>query len=594
MPQASTRHPRAVPHESGTSLILDVALFPVVLAAVLLAFVYLPIGLVAASVQDGLNEQMRAGLGMDGPLPLRLFRGLHTLLRYWPLALGAAWIHVALRLVRRRSPFGESLAWDAVVSPLLSVLVLGALGFVSLLAWNRDHVVDPWPGGLAAVSAFVALGLAGLLLALGRRHRGLRLTVAAMVVGAIGARLGAEAWGRAALRSQAAGRAPELAAEDARRVARLRPVLRGEAIDEDAWPRYQRLIDGLQADLDVTPAHRSLTSYGDAAPFAPIPPAAKAVLVARRADVVALREATRCRRCVPVIATEPVGPVPSLLGVRYLVILVTLEGNERAQAGDLAGAADHYLDLVRFGGDIGDGLVIHALLGTAVEQIGLHALGRLVRSGRLDAVLLARIERERKTLEGGRASLTRGLVGERLMFGGLATALDSWSSRLGEPLVLETVVPYRALAAHALGVADPLCRESEGALERDDIETWRRLVAKTDAVVASSWNPLLRLAMGYTLFGDGGTRSMRFFLTARDTLAWFRLVGAAVTLERAKLAGGRYPRDAASLDLPRDPFDPERPLRYRLEGSAYRLWSVGRDGVDDGGKSEQRADVVLE
>lgn len=596
MPQAPTRRPRPAPYRSGASLILDFALFPAVLAAALLAFAYLPIGLAAAAAQDGLSEQMRAGLGVEGPLPLRLFRGVHGLLRFWPLCLGVAWIHVALRLARRRSPFGESLAWDGVVSPLLTVLVLGALGLASLLVWSRGHAVDAlvWPGGLLGASAFVALGLAGLLLALGRRHRGFRVAMAVVMVGAVGARLGAEAWGRAALHRQAARRAPELATEEARRAARTRPVLRGDAIDEDAWPRYQRLIDGLRAYLDADPARRPLSSLGDARPFAPIPAAATAVLVARRADVLALREATRCRRCLPVVAANPVGPIGSLLGIRYLATLVTLEGNESAQAGDLAGAADRYLDVVRFGGDVGDGLVIHALVGTGTEQIGLHALGRLVRSGRLDAALLDRIERERRILEGERASLALGLAGERRILGGLGDALDTWSSSFGEPLVLETVVPYRALAARAVSVADPLCREFESALEKDDIEAWRQLVAKSDAVVGSSWNPLLRLVMGYGGFGEQGTRSMRLFLTARDTLAWFRLVQAAVTLERAKRAGGRYPRDAAALDLPRDPFDPQRPLRYRPEGSTYRLWSIGMDGVDDGGKSEKHADLVME
>ena len=597
MPQAPKGRPRlaaAAADKGGASPILDFALFPAVLAIVLLAFVSLPIGLVAGAAQDGLNEQMRAGLGVEGPLPLRVFRALHGLLRFWPLGLGVAWIHVALRLVRRRSPFGESLPRDVLVSPLLTTAVLGTPIVAWILAHEGGHAVDAlvWPGALVAVSAFLTLGLAGLLLALGRRHRGFRLAVAVVVVAAVGARVGAEAWGRAALHRHAARRAPERALEDERRAARTRPILRGEAIEEDAWPRYQQVNTGLQAHLDATPAHRELTAFGDREPFAPIPPVAKAVLVARRADVQALREATHCHRCRPVLPANLVGPIPSMLGFRYLAILVTLEGSERAQAGDLSGAADRYLDLVRFGGDISEGILIHALVGSGTEQAGLRALGRLVRSGRLDVALLDRIERERQALEAGRASLARSLAHERRILDGLGDALDTWSSDLGEPLVLETAIPYRALAAHAVGVATPLCREFETALEEDDLEAWTRLVSRSDATVGRSWNPLLRLAMGYGGIGDHGTRSLRLFLTARGTLAWFRLVQAAIQVERAKRTAGGYPREAP--DLPGDPFVPGHPLHYRREGSSYRLWSVGTNGIDDGAQGEKGADVVLE
>jgi len=92
---------------------------------------------------------------------------------------------------------------------------------------------------------------------------------------------------------------------------------------------------------------------------------------------------------------------------------------------------------------------------------------------------------------------------------------------------------------------------------------------------------------------DGGAHSTRLFLTSRDTLAWFRLVQVAVMLEREKRARGRYPSDATALDLPKDPFAPLLPLKYRPDGSSYRLWSIGMDGIDDGGKAEKRADIVL-
>jgi hypothetical protein len=284
-----------------------------------------------------------------------------------------------------------------------------------------------------------------------------------------------------------------------------------------------------------------------------------------------------------------------MLGARYLVTLVSLEGNERAQAGDLTGAADRYLDLVRFGGDLGRGGVLHVLLGSTAEQTGLMALGRLVRSGRLQPPLLDRVEHERGLLERDRSSFANALANDRRMLDGLDELIDTWSSNLGEPLVLPWVVPYRALAAHAVRVADPLRRKFEQAAAKDDFEAWKELGAESDAVAGNSWNPLLRLVMGYvSVFGDdNGTHSNRLFLTSRQNLAWFRLVQAAVMVEREKRARGRYPSDASALELPKDPLAPAQPLQYRLDGSGYRLWSIGLDGVDEGGKAEKRADEVL-
>jgi len=519
---------------SAATLAADLVLFAVSLVAVLVVFFYLPIGVVAAVAQDGLSEDMHAGLGMEGPLPLRLFRRVQSFTGLWPLAVGAALLHVALRwLVRRRSTFGDSLAWDSLTSPLLTTAVAAVLGAAWVLATGKGHDLDSlvWPGAFIGVLAFVALGIAGLGLALARRHRGLRLAIAGVLLVAVSVRLGAEVWGRASLRNHRARRAAELAGLDAQRAARQRPVLRGDPIDEDAWPRYQKLIDDLRPYFADHDTRRALTSLGDAEPFAPIPTQARAVLEARRADLAALRDGTRCRRCLPTIFTNPVGPIPSLLSVRYLATLWTLEGHERAQAGDLAGAADRYLDVVRFGGDIGGGVLIPALLGSAVEQTGLRAVGRLVRSGRLSPELLDRIERERELLERDRTSLAEGLANERRTLDGLGGAIDTWEADLGEPLILPAVVPYRALAAHAIRVADPLRRGFESALAKDDLEAWKELGAEGDAAAGSSWNPFLRLVMGYGgALDGGGIHSARYFSTARDNLAWFRLVQAAVML----------------------------------------------------------------
>jgi hypothetical protein len=572
--------------------------FAVAFAAVLVVFVYLPIGIAAAVAQDGYSEEMRRGLGSGTPLPLRLFRFVQANLRLWPAAAAVAFAHVAMRrLVRKGVAFGDSLAWDSLTSPLLTTAVGSAVGSAWAVAAGGGDALDSvvWPGLGIALGAFLSLAIAGLVFALAWGHRGVRVALAAALVTAVAVRLGAEAWGRAALASHREERAAQVTAEDAAREAAVRPVLRGLAVAEDAWPRYEALIDGLRTYFQAHPEARSVMSPAHDDPFAPIPAPAKAVLDARRGDVAALREATRCTRLSPPLGGNPVERVPSLIAARYLATLASLEGHERAQGGDVAGAAERYLDVVRFGGDLGRGQVIHALLGSSAEQQGLMALGRLVRAGRMEPTLLDRVESERELLERDRSSLAHALLNERRSFDDLGAMIDAWPSNQSEPLVLPAVVPYRALAAHAVRVAFPLRREFEEAAARDDFEAWKKLGERSDAVAGRSWNPLLRIVMGYDgVLGEGhGAHSHRLFLTFRQNLARFRLVQAAVVLEREKRARGRYPSDASAVELPRDPFAPAQPLSYRPDGSTYRLWSVGIDGVDGGGDAEKRADEVL-
>jgi hypothetical protein len=78
-------------------------------------------------------------------------------------------------------------------------------------------------------------------------------------------------------------------------------------------------------------------------------------------------------------------------------------------------------------------------------------------------------------------------------------------------------------------------------------------------------------------------------LKACSTQVWQRLTVAALALERYRLRRGQLPPELATLVpkfLPAVPVDPMdgRPLRYRLlpEGG-FLLYSVGEDGVDNGG-----------
>ncbi|HWB12076.1 MAG TPA: hypothetical protein VG826_22815 [Pirellulales bacterium] len=77
----------------------------------------------------------------------------------------------------------------------------------------------------------------------------------------------------------------------------------------------------------------------------------------------------------------------------------------------------------------------------------------------------------------------------------------------------------------------------------------------------------------------------------------------AIAIERFRLREGRLPSTTDELvpayleELPNDPFvGGSSKLKYRVDAAEYRVYSVGSDGVDDGGVSEppgSPADIVV-
>ncbi len=84
------------------------------------------------------------------------------------------------------------------------------------------------------------------------------------------------------------------------------------------------------------------------------------------------------------------------------------------------------------------------------------------------------------------------------------------------------------------------------------------------------------------------------FLTSEDRFATdLAATRAMVAIERFRARTGAYPETLSALtpaDLPATPIDAwsGEPLRYRREGEAYRLCSMGIDGKDDGGEGDPK------
>ncbi|MDF1740987.1 MAG: hypothetical protein P1U86_17625 [Verrucomicrobiales bacterium] len=65
----------------------------------------------------------------------------------------------------------------------------------------------------------------------------------------------------------------------------------------------------------------------------------------------------------------------------------------------------------------------------------------------------------------------------------------------------------------------------------------------------------------------------------------------AVALERFRIATGSYPENLEALNttIPLDPFA-EKPMAYRKEGKSYVLYSIGSNGIDEGGLLKHHRD----
>ena len=89
----------------------------------------------------------------------------------------------------------------------------------------------------------------------------------------------------------------------------------------------------------------------------------------------------------------------------------------------------------------------------------------------------------------------------------------------------------------------------------------------------------------------------RAFEKAVQTQHHVELAKVAVALERFYLAHQSYPETLASLSpdwLPSPPMDPmtRKPWQYqRLETTGFLLYSVGRDGIDNGGVQPRKKDT---
>jgi len=297
--------------------------------------------------------------------------------------------------------------------------------------------------------------------------------------------------------------------------------------------------------------------------------------IARNAPALALmRQALRQPIAVPQRAPEKL--FPRFARIRELARQLALESDVRFADGDFVGAMNSKVDAMEMGAAISHGPLIAGLVGVAMEAIGRKDAEK--PAAHLSAAQCRAIEARLQAIEARRFTLAQTLRNEQsytlyLQTGYLA---DMKTKKLAQ------IVDDEFLNAQDIKQLQTLTLEK---LAQDNARFFDALVIDADKPYSntspqlppvSELNPFTRTN---SLWAKGSGYRFDF---ARP-VAQNRLLRVALELRARKLEHGAYPE---TFQTPLDPFSPNsKPLVYRRTATSYLLYSIGPDGVDDGGKA---------
>lgn len=517
-----------------------------------------------------------------------------------PIAAVGACLYAALRRLRARD--GEAHRVEVLPAPGLLALATFVVAF-GVTAIGRVPA-DAALMAAAGVPLVALVAAAGLLESVCRRSARPATVLVIVLVAMVCVWLGGGTWldagGARRLATYRDEMRGEAAAERARIAAHRLPVLRGEAVEGNAVTPLQGWLEDLQKWVAQGDRRALLRDASAAGPVIHVSAQAAAAVEERRADVEAVRVTSRYTAAdwqqfeylkgwaAPSegvshrVAAVYVSPLGASLAAAELL---TIDGHAHAQQGDLAGAAERYLDVVRFGEVYDGGPLVANLVGIAISDAGVRDLGRLLVHNPPASLPRPGIDRDLAILEPSLPTVVAGLRSERIGYAAFDAADWQYLGVGGMP-ALRWVFPVRATLGEAVYIMGGQVRRMEEVAFRGDGAAARRLAEVLSADMQHERNPIVVMES----MSLGRTVSSQF-----DLLARVHVLRAALRVEQAALAaGGRYPGDASALDLPVDPWQPPARVRYAATGggTGFRVWSIGMDGSDDGGANKK--DLVLE
>lgn len=379
--------------------------------------------------------------------------------------------------------------------------------------------------------------------------------------------------------------------ESKKRVAELRaraarrPVLRGTPEAGNAFAEYSKALASFRSlnSLRSGPAWDSICRYVDGRPESSREEV-QALLEPALPSLQLLRKGTRCEDVWRWRDWEHDRYLQDnhwqlqYVGICRLRLL--------AEEGNIGEAVDLLLDLFQHCTDKGrSGTMFENMLGQQRNLLG--ELRTLMASGMLEREHYVQFSRELALIDGQIEDFGEGMLNGAMWDGftvlrtkTLQAWLEEWGSYDRKIQLWKTGFSERlALAKFAEIQLRTAQRIAEG-----DSKPWaeaKRLTVEASEAVAGSTNPLLSMPWAKGAKPDW----LPLLRGYRETRAQIRLMRAAV----GYLATGTVP------DL-EDPFGDRLKSAHGRRG--LRIWSVGADGVDDGGSGSWNPrsgrDIVLE
>jgi hypothetical protein len=362
---------------------------------------------------------------------------------------------------------------------------------------------------------------------------------------------------------------------EARARSGLRPLLRGEPHPGSAWEAYDEAIQATRGVKEV----RALEDSLDGFPWSD-PATVQAQLKLYAPALIPLRRGTqrsdgqRYRDWQHAETPKPTGP---------LVYLALCQAESLAAAGKVREAAELALDVVQFCCDAGrNGSHEDTADADGQRRIALSVLKDLILSRAMSGTELSEVERELQALEQSLPRLREPLVNSAMDQGFMFLDVGSKKSLLNSG---DGKVSWRYLFSEQVLIAAAFesvleCMRSLAAADEKPWVESREIQKSALAELASTPNPLLKRYSGWV-----PAVSESLLRARREQQAQIRLLRSAA----------HYRAQGEILEL-EDPFAGK--LLHRSAGTRLRLWSVGKDGIDDGGSGEWDAykgkDIVLE
>jgi hypothetical protein len=352
----------------------------------------------------------------------------------------------------------------------------------------------------------------------------------------------------------------------------------------NAWDDYLKAA----AEMRAHPAAQELIVGIDPATQDYTSPEVEAALRALKPSVAALHRGFSHDCQAPPIRSWSTS-YSGFAQVREVARLLAAQAQNRAARGDWSGAMESQLDGARLGADVTrGGAFIHALLGESCRALACEEAWETV--DHLDSRQALEAARRLRSIAARRASLRQVLVEYKLST--QASLLDlfrnpDWHRELAPVESPEgRANPLHDLFFMLIGKRR-VFRNCTAAFDAE-IAMARLPYPDRKSPAASPHDPHTELLT--SLFP--GMHLKDAALRAQDSLLL-----EALALRAFYVNTGGYPRAAEDLvpaylpALPDDPFARAGPLKYRLQGARYVLYSIGPDGEDDGGKPIENPNI---